>query len=676
MAIRNLTERSPIVPEDEGSSSSDSQLQNPFSNRYNTAGEDGSSVDSASNLVPNSRINRRFVDPETPRDPSQRSLQSLLNSSEAIQSPSEFDRYPKLSSRINSVSNSMSSRLHTPSKSISSSVADSAGPSGKETDSSGLADDFSPFGGYPASSFPLHIDEKEDDDYIHNPDPIEEAYLDKHHFINDLKSMDRRSFGGVITIIILLLGAIALFVAWPVITHEAYDRHGHTSKSKPRPKTFNPIHYNPDNLTNYVYPQLSAIRTSLIDPDTPKDAYKTTAKDGSSWELVFSDEFNAEGRTFYDGDDQFWTAPDLWYGVTKDLEWYDPDASTTSNGALVLQMDAIKNHDLFYRSGMVQSWNKFCFTQGKIEVGAQLPSYGNITGLWPGIWTLGNLGRPGFAATTEGVWPYSYEACDAGITANQSSTDGISNLLGQKLNVCTCDGEDHPNQGVGRGAPEIDCLEGEVDTVLKVGLASQSIQIAPFDVWYMPDYDFIEIYNNSITSMNTYAGGPFQQAISAVSTLNTSWYQFGDNAGHYQKYGFEYLNDNDNGYCQWFVGEPTYTVYSQALHPNGNIGWRRISKEPMSIILNLGVSNNWAYIDWGALTFPVQLKFDYVRIYQPAGNVSVTCDPDDYPTYDYIQAHPKAYKNWNVTSWEDAGYDFPKNVLTGGCKSSKYDGGS
>lgn len=39
-------------------------------------------------------------------------------------------------------------------------------------------------------------------------------------------------------------------------------------------------------------------------------------------ELVFSDEFNVEGRTFYPGDDPYWEASDLWYGVTADLEWY------------------------------------------------------------------------------------------------------------------------------------------------------------------------------------------------------------------------------------------------------------------------------------------------------------------------------------------------------------------
>jgi hypothetical protein len=27
---------------------------------------------------------------------------------------------------------------------------------------------------------------------------------------------------------------------------------------------------------------------------------------------------------------------------------------------------------------------------------------------WPGIWTMGNLARPGYPATTDGMWPYTY----------------------------------------------------------------------------------------------------------------------------------------------------------------------------------------------------------------------------------------------------------------------------
>ncbi|GMF04296.1 unnamed protein product [[Candida] boidinii] len=87
----------------------------------------------------------------------------------------------------------------------------------------------------------------------------------------------------------------------------------------------------------------------------------------------------------------------------------------------------------------------------------------------------------------------------------------------------------------------------------------------------------------------------------------------------------------------------------------------------MSMVFNLGVSNNWAYIDWPSIDFPVSMNIDYVRVYQPEDEINLTCDPADYPTFDYINNHPAAYKNWNVTHWEKAGYSTPKHKLNGGC---------
>ena len=87
---------------------------------------------------------------------------------------------------------------------------------------------------------------------------------------------------------------------------------------------------------------------------------------------------------------------------------------------------ADQNYQLQYRSGMLQSWNKFCFTTGYIEVSVVLPGPNeNTQGYvstssscfrpllttrplqWPGAWTMGNLARPGYAATTNGMWPYT-----------------------------------------------------------------------------------------------------------------------------------------------------------------------------------------------------------------------------------------------------------------------------
>ena len=94
---------------------------------------------------------------------------------------------------------------------------------------------------------------------------------------------------------------------------------------------------------------------------------------------------------------------------------------------------------------------------------------------------MGNLGRAGYGASLDGMWPYTYDTCDVGTVANQSLngvpqaalTSGPSNvggtlsyLTGQRLSRCTCVGESHPgpvhaSDGtyVGRSAPEIDIFE-------------------------------------------------------------------------------------------------------------------------------------------------------------------------------------------------------------------------
>lgn len=84
----------------------------------------------------------------------------------------------------------------------------------------------------------------------------------------------------------------------------------------------------------------------LIDRDTPASAMtKISYTSGEEFVLVFSDEFNTDGRTFYPGDDPYWEAVDFHYWgtvgifvscfsfkldadvafrVENDLEWYDP----------------------------------------------------------------------------------------------------------------------------------------------------------------------------------------------------------------------------------------------------------------------------------------------------------------------------------------------------------------
>ena len=420
--------------------------------------------------------------------------------------------------------------------------------------------------------------------------------------------------------------------------------------------TNDPCKNNPKCLNVGKVALLENIRTGMIDPDTPKSAYTKTDHHGNKWNLVFSDEFKKAGRTFYDGDDPYMQAVDIWYGVTLDLEWYDPDAVTTTDGVMEIRFDAFQNHNLNYRSGMVQTWNKLCMKGGRLEASVSLPGRGDTVAFWPGLWTLGNLARPGFAATTDGMWPYSYDdVCDAGIMANQSSADGISWLPGMKLPACSCSGEDHPSPGKSRSAPEIDVLEATnaaFDAAGNViGHVSQSFQVAPFDVWYYPNYDYVEVYDYSITAVNVYRGGPYQQAVSALTNLNNQWYE----GQEYQVYAFEYT-PGASGDVTWFLGDQaTWRVTGDSIGPNGNVGQRVLPQEPMSIIMNFGMSDGFSPINYTGIAdlLPAKYRIDYMRIYQDPNddNFVMGCDPPGYETTSYINAHKAAYYNQNVTSW-------------------------
>ena len=75
--------------------------------------------------------------------------------------------------------------------------------------------------------------------------------------------------------------------------------------------------------------------------------------------------------------------------------------------------------------------------------------------------------------------------------------------------MCVSAGEDHPTPGTGRGAPEIDVFEPSADPKLKLGVITQSYQIAQYDIWCQPDYEFFAVPNN-FSQINSYCGGPYQ----------------------------------------------------------------------------------------------------------------------------------------------------------------------
>ena len=66
------------------------------------------------------------------------------------------------------------------------------------------------------------------------------------------------------------------------------------------------------------------------------------------------------------------------------------------------------------------------------------------------------------------------------------------------------------------------------------------------------------------------------------------------------------------------------------------IEFRRASQY---IIMNLGMSRNFGFVDLEHLTFPTTMHVDYIRVYQPKGYVNIGCDPKDFPTAAYINQY-------------------------------------
>jgi beta-glucanase (GH16 family) len=150
--------------------------------------------------------------------------------------------------------------------------------------------------------------------------------------------------------------------------------------------------------------------------------------------------------------------------------------------------------------------------------------------------------------------------------------------------------------------------------------------------------------------MNAYRGGVFQQAMSGISTLNNDWY---DGNG-YQSYGFSYVPGGAEGSIQWFIGDmPTWKMTGDSVGPNGNVGQRMITSEPMSMVLNLGMSPTFAPIDHAQIAahLPAHMRIDYVRVYQDPAKIMVSCDPPGYETTEYITQHLEPYTNPNITKW-------------------------
>ncbi|KAF9038297.1 beta-glucan synthesis-associated [Hymenopellis radicata] len=523
----------------------------------------------------------------------------------------------------------------------------------------------------------LSPDLVEPDDHIHTPS--QEKSREKEY---DGHAVSMRGLSNLGCLAVLCVGILSLFVGYPVISF--YTRIPLSNQGGFNLGGLNASGQIPDIPGNW----------GLIDDETPKAAYtiKSWEDNSKTMRLVFSDEFNTDGRSFYPGEDPYWEAVDLHYWGTNNLEWYDPEAVKTEGGYMVITLSQKETHNLHYQGGMVSTWNKFCFTGGYIETNVILPGADNVLGLWPAVWTMGNLGRAGYGASLDGMWPYSYDACDVGTAPNQTrngepvfaTIDGdegkggaLSYLPGQRLSRCTCPGESHPGPKhsddtyVGRSAPEIDIFEAQINENTLIAQVSQSGQFAPFNYAYEWDNSSANFFvaDPAISQLNTFMGSVTQQATSVVTNTDTQCYE--KTGGCASIYAFEYRPGYDEGYITWISDNKiAWSIKGNGVGPDDKveISARAIPQEPMYILANLGMSTNFGPVDLEHLGFPVHMSIDYIRVYQPEDAINIGCDPPEFPTKAYIETYIDAYMNANLTTWvDDYKQTIPKNSFLGQC---------
>jgi hypothetical protein len=419
-----------------------------------------------------------------------------------------------------------------------------------------------------------------------------------------------------------------------------------------------------------------------------------------------SDEFSSPNRSFSDGFDPIWTALHKNDYTNAALHYYHP-RNVFTNDRGQLEIVARESENTFvasdkkdssrrvsetkhYETGMVQSWNKFCFTGGIVEIDLQLPGDAYTGGLWPAAWLLGNLARATYVGSSDFQWPWSYDTCDP------------LAQVSQELSSCNKAAHWGMRGGEGRGAPEIDIVEAMPGaatklphTTVKKPYASSSYQVAPGiregrpSPGSLPDPK--HWYTGMTYGLNT-SLNPFFYGVTLEHTPESYTYQSdaisantGLGSSHFEemhtfrveweppkKANVNRANVNrtdedksDLGYIRWYMdGEFMYGIEGSSLNITGST----IPDEPMYIILNTAISSTWgfpapmpdgckcksykcgdpdckcAFPPGFCDNFPASFLIDHVRVYQAPDHIQA-CSTADKPTHLFIEGHKERYSN-------------------------------
>uniref|UniRef100_M4BI64 1,3-beta-glucan synthase n=1 Tax=Hyaloperonospora arabidopsidis (strain Emoy2) TaxID=559515 RepID=M4BI64_HYAAE len=426
---------------------------------------------------------------------------------------------------------------------------------------------------------------------------------------------------------------------------------------------------------------LTAFQKQWIDPDTDPEFYTALVPNGPydfggnasfnyEYELIFSDEFNNSKRTFEAGFDPKWTAVDIRDTTNMGQHYFLPQAVQIDKGNLIITTTKPKHRyrGAKYVSGSAQTWNKFCYTGGYVEVRAILPGKWGIPGTWPAIWIMGNIGRAPFLGSQDGTWPWSFDVCAPYIEKLEK--------VKQKINACgnLTDKHDkksypesyglHPFQG--RGATEIDVIEAQIRARDEPAFISTSLQIRPSLLDDMrpasenmpgPGQWYQGLKFGQFTRINSdYYGTLGLDSISALTQLESNAFK------SFHLYRLDW-SPGPEGYIRWWMDNSfLFEIPGSALNKwVGDVPPRRIPVEPSYLILSTAVSEKFSPPCSGQICdslWPSNFTIDYVRVYQgnPNRYTSVGCNPEAFPTSSWIYANPVNYGlPWYVSLRVDIG---------------------
>jgi len=431
------------------------------------------------------------------------------------------------------------------------------------------------------------------------------------------------------------------------------------------------------------------------DPATPKSAQTIVDSEKLTHKLIFSDEFDTKGRNFANGHDTKWTALDIGDTSNQGAAFYLPsqaqivtDTGPENNASLAFPpVSALRiltekyshvgdsptgEKDIFmpFRSAMLQSWNKFCFTGGVVEFRARQPRGG---GYWPALWLFGNLGRAVYQNSNTGLWPWSYSECDADLQLPPTDPP---------QRISACDDHDLELEGLnpfqGRGATELDVLEGAITNSGEASYVVGSLQLSPgIPPYFRPPMFGFPLKNNGGAS-EWYAGLTFGAPVDGLASggfPNNGWYgppwgaDCPTGCPDALSGGFVGLNTLDTRYwtykMEWKVGRDghlswwyddafvwgmsaeSFGEYSVCTTRSGKQEcWRTpprmIPEEPMSIVMNTAIGTwNGGQTALDNKHWPASFYVDYVRVWQHEENVG--CNPPDFPTKVYIDKNAELY---------------------------------